>query len=333
MNVDEVKKIVEENYNLKVHSIEKIKNVYKVSTLKGYFSLKIVKYEFGHFLFIISAIKHLQQNGFKYIPEIIKTKNHSDYIKFESNYAYLMPWINARLCNYDNPIDIKSATIKLAEFHKKSKGFNVTKLMNPRVGWFTWIQTYKTRKNEILDFKSRIYKKNKKSKFDEVYLSIMDEELKRAQNSIDNLMKSDYMDEMKEEVKDNGFCHHDYANHNILIDKNNDINIIDFDYCILDTYMHDLASLLMRRMKYGKWSKENACEIIDLYNRENSIKNNHIDIIKGFLEFPQDYWQRGIQYYWEKKNWGEEFFLKKIYKYIEDREYRQEFINNFKWRG
>lgn len=45
------------------------------------------------------------------------------------------------------------------------------------------------------------------------------------------------------------FCHHDYANHNILIDSENQIYIIDFDYCMLDTKLHDLASILIRVMK------------------------------------------------------------------------------------
>jgi CotS family spore coat protein len=136
---------------------------------------------------------------------------------------------------------------------------------------------------------------------------------------------------MKTQIKKKGFCHHDFANHNILIDSENNVNIIDFDYCILDTYLHDLSSLLIRKMKYGKWDNKNATEIIDTYNSINEVKSNSIEIIKAFMEFPQDYWQRGIQYYWEKKDWGEEFFLKKLEKYIEDRDQKQEFLNEFKW--
>ncbi|MCY6369888.1 CotS family spore coat protein [Clostridium ganghwense] len=332
MCTNEVKKIVENKYMLQVNAVEKIKNVYKINASSKEYCLKVIKYELGHFLFIISAIKHLQEKEFKKIPDIIKTKDNGDYVKLGENYAYLTPWINARLCNYDNPLDIRSATLKLAELHKKSMEFNVRREMNPRIGWLKWIQTYKTRKNEILDFRYRINQKDKKSKFDEVYLNIMNEELERADRSIEHLIKSDYILEMKKEIKNKGFCHHDYAYHNVLIDNENDVNIIDFDYCILDTHLHDLASLLIRRMKYGKWDSENAREIIEIYNSINEVNSNHIEIIKAFIEFPQDYWQRGIQYYWEKKDWGEEFFLKKIQKYIEDRDQRQEFINEFEWR-
>ena len=40
-------------------------------------------------------------------------------------------------------------------------------------------------------------------------------------------------------------------------------------------------------------------------------------------------WQVGIQYYWEKQNWGEEFFMTKLKKIIDDREEREEFVEEF----
>jgi hypothetical protein len=48
------------------------------------------------------------------------------------------------------------------------------------------------------------------------------------------------------------------------------------------------------------------------------------------MEFPQDYWQVGIQYYWEEQPWGEEFFIKKLKKINEDSEEKQEFIEDFR---
>jgi len=112
----------------------------------------------------VGAIKHLQNNGFEYIPEIIKTIQDLDYIKLEENFAYLTPWVNARESNYDNPLDVIIAAKKLADLHNKSEGFKVQSNMRPRVGWLKWIETYKTRKDEILDFKRRIDKKSKNTK-------------------------------------------------------------------------------------------------------------------------------------------------------------------------
>ena len=69
---------------------------------------------------------------------------------------------------------------------------------------------------------------------------------------------------------------------------------------------------------------------MDEYNATNSIYKSDIDVMAAFMEFPQEYWQTGIQYYWEKKDWGEEFFLKKLEKINEDRMDRQIFIEKLR---
>ena len=49
----------------------------------------------------------------------------------------------------------------------------------------------------------------------------------------------------------------------------------------------------------------------------------------SFMEFPQDYWQLGIQYYWEQQSYGEDFFISRLRKVKEDIEDKQEFIEAF----
>ena len=85
--------IIKQNYDLDIEEVEKIKNVYKLKTKDNTYCLKVINYEYPHFLFIVSAIKHLQRNGFDKIPEIIKTKENFDYIKLDNKYAYLTEWV------------------------------------------------------------------------------------------------------------------------------------------------------------------------------------------------------------------------------------------------
>lgn len=325
-----IKDVIYNNYGILPQSVEKIKNVYKVLSNNKYYCFKVIKYNFGHFLFIISAMKYLQDKEFNKIPEFILTKEGKYYVNVGVNHGYLTPWINARHCDYDNLKDVETATLKLAELHVKSRGFEATMHMNPRIGWLMWINTYKTRINEILDFKSRIDQKENKEEFDFKYLKIMDEELERAYKSVRHLQKSAYVDVMKEQITNKGFCHHDFANHNILIDDKNEIYIIDFDYCILDTNLHDLSSLMIRVMKNKKWSLDKARYILDSYDSINKIESRYIPIMAAFMEFPQEYWQLGIQYYWENQPWKEKVFLNKLNKIYEDRQERQEFVDEFR---
>jgi CotS family spore coat protein len=330
LNIDELKQLVEKSYGLNIIEVEKVKNVYRIKTIEDDYCLKMIKYEFPHFWFIVSAIKHLQSNGFDRVPEIIKRKDGKDYISIDNLNAYLTKWIDARECNYDNPIDISLAAVKLAMLHNSSEGFQVTDSMKPRVYWYKWAENFITRIDEILDFKKRIDLKAEKTEFDQLYLSSMQEELYRAEKAVENLLNSAYMEKVNDEIKKNGFCHHDYAHHNVLIEECGRVNIIDFDYCVLDINLHDLSSLLIRRMKNGKWDMDNAVPILDSYGSIRKIEKRDIPIMAAFMEFPQDYWQIGIQYYWEGPLKGEDFFVKKLKKVYEDREEKQEFIEEFR---
>lgn len=324
-----IKSYVEEYYDLKIDNIEKVKNIYKISTKDGGYCLKVIKYEFSHFYFILSAMKHLQRNGFTNVPEFIINKENKEYGIINGNFVYLTKWIPSRVSNYDNPLELSMVARELGKLHECSKGFNLEKNMKARIGWFSWLKVFETRKNEILDFKNRISQKAYKSKFDLLYLDNVQEEVKRAEKSITGLQKNNYVKLMEREVFKRSFCHHDYAHHNILVDSNRKINIIDFDYCILDSHLHDFCSLLIRTMKDGKWESEKADLILNSYKINMEIKEEEIPIIREFIKFPQTFWQIGLQVYWEQQPWGEDFFLNKLEKYLDDCEFREKFINSY----
>ncbi|MBU5486164.1 CotS family spore coat protein [Clostridium sp. MSJ-11] len=330
MKEEQIKMRIEEEYSIKPREIEKVKNVYRVITEKEKYCLKVIKYEISHFLFILSAIKHLEKNDFQKTPKIIKNTKSQDYINLGNKHAYLTPWVESRSCNYDNPMELSLASNRLAELHLKSRGFNITSDMKPRVGWFNWFENFSNKKRDILDFKNIIENKDEKTYFDILYLKHVGEEIERINKSLEDLMKSKYFHKMKEEIVKKGFCHHDYAHHNVLIDEEGSINIIDFDYCILDTHLHDLSSLIIRAMKNGKWDISNSIHILDSYSSVCPINKDDIDIMAAFIEFPQAFWQLGIQYYIEKQPWEEDVFINRLNKVCEDKDSRQEFADEFK---
>ena len=329
MDINERKDIVEENYGINIKSISKVKNSYNVKADEGEYCIKNIKYDFPHFNFIISAIEHLQKRKFKTIPEILPNKDGNKYIEIENNYAYITKWIHSRVSNFNNPIELQAIAGKLAELHKCSRGFNLNRKMRPRIGWYSWINVFNTRCSEILDFRNRIYQKAYKSEFDKIYLEHIDNEIERGQRAVKGLEENGYFSLMDIEVKKRGFCHHDFAHHNILIDKDQQINIIDFDYCILDTHIHDLASLLIRAMKDGKWSDKTGDLIINSYQETLEVTDEELKIMKYFIMFPQSFWQIGLQYYWEQQPWNEEVFINKIIRYLEDVEYREVFLDEY----
>jgi CotS family spore coat protein len=329
MNSLYIKKEIELNYSININSIEKVKNSYKIQTNEGEYGIKVIKYQFPHFYFIYSAIEHLQKRGFNNIPRILKTKNNEGFIRLGNRHAYLNEWIDCRNTDYKNKEELSLASRKLGELHKYSEGFNINRNMKPRIGWYSWIKVFETRCEEILDFKKRISQKAYRSEFDLIYLGALEEEIERGKKAISELKEFNYYKQMDKEFFKRGFCHHDYAHHNVLMDKKGELNIIDFDYCILDTHIHDVGSLLIRSMKDGNWRKDTARLIIDNYSLTNNISEDQLKLIKAFIRFPQGFWQIGLQCYWEQQPWGEEFLVKKINKYLTDRKEREEFLDEF----
>lgn len=324
-----MKNEIESNYLLDIYKINNFRNSYKLESNKGVYGIKIVKYTFPHFNFILSAIKHLNKKGFKKIPTILNTKDNIEYIKLGENYAFLNEWITCRRCDYKNMNELSKASSKLGELHKYSEGFNINSKMKPRIAWHSWINVFETRLLEILDFKKRIYQKCYKSNFDIIYLREIEEEIERGKKAIGELKKYNYYGIMDKEILKRGFCHHDYAHHNVLIDENEEVNVIDFDYCILDTHIHDVGSLLIRSMKEGNWKNEIANNILNSYSKTNDVTEKELRLIIAFIRFPQGFWQIGLQCYWEQQPWGEEFLTRRLNKYLEDREEREKFLDNF----
>ena len=334
MDFDGIKKLVEDNYDVKVDRIDKRKNVYRITSGLREYCLKVINYEFSHFYFILSAIKHLEAKGFNGTPKIIQTINYRDYIKVDDKFAYFTEWLDTREANYDNMQDLFATAKKIRELHKCSRDFIVTEDMKPRVGWGSWEKVFATRLDEILDFSKKIKEKRISTDFDNLYFNNLERELERGKRAIRDIKNSDYKQYMNDEMKELGFCHHDLAHHNILIDRRNKTHIIDFDYCILDSHLHDVASLCMRSMRNGKWSIEKFEQITRAYSDDGQgLSKEEERIILGFLEFPQDYWQVGLQYYWEKQDWSNERFMTRLNNYLNDREGRENFIEELRKRS
>ncbi len=85
MNEKVIKDLIEKNYDLEVKSSTKIKNTYKISADEEY-CFKVVKYNFPHFYFILSAIVHLKNRGFSNVLDIIKDKKEPKQSYKENEY-------------------------------------------------------------------------------------------------------------------------------------------------------------------------------------------------------------------------------------------------------
>lgn len=327
----ELKNYLSLKYDIDIQYITPVKNAVRITTSQGDKCLKRVKCGKGHFLFILSAMKHLLENGFDGVIPFINTKYGEQYVELDDGFGFLVDWISARECNYSNPIELKMASDALARLHKASQNFEPMEGAEPRIGWGLWIEKFSKRIEEMLFFMDIIKSKDVLTHFDSMYIENLDYYLNQAAASIEHLKQAKYMELSMIESKKRSFCHHDYAHHNVLIGDDLKVYVIDFDYCICDTRIHDLASLIIRNMRHGNWNMEKAQDIINWYSNTGSVEKDEMPVMNAFMEFPQDFWQVGLQYYVEKQPWEEGNFDKRLNNVIKDRIDRQQFLDEFKY--
>lgn len=326
--MEELKNRLEKEYGIEIANMEKIKNSYRLSTPEGFMCFKESRYDRDQFQFIISSIEHVMSKGFQSVLPFYKTLDGKNFIKTDKGYGFMCPWINSREADFKNPVELRLCLKTLAQFHLYSRGAE-GKVPGCRSLQGKWIQRFKKRCDQLLYFKALISLKEKKSQFDVMYLRSFDIHYRQALKAIRDLEGSSYLNIMENQKSLMELCHHDTANHNFLITPDCNMYMIDFDYCIQDSHLHDLASIIIRNMKYGNWSLDVLEFILEGYTAWIPVSEEELYVIFCFMEFPQDFWQIGLQYYVEKQPWEEDFFERKLNRIMGDSRDRMDFLREF----
>lgn len=321
--------LIEESYGFKVKDIQNIKNVSRLETDCGVKCLKRAHMSPGFFLFIYSAVNHLKEKGYEGVVPYNTAIDGSICIPDGKYVYYVVDWIESRECKFKREEELKKAIRAAAELHMAAAGYIPPKGAKPRVFYNKWVDRCHRKSVELLEFSKAIEDKEYIDDFDEIYAKHLAYYWQQAKDSTAMIDSSPYWEISAKSEKSGEFCHHDMANHNFLISEDGNVYLIDFDYCIMDTRLHDLSSLVIRNMRYGVWDIDKAYFILNEYDRIYSIDQKDLKVIKAFMTFPQDFWQVGLQYYVEKQPWTMDYFLMRLNRIVGDREIRDKFLKEF----
>lgn len=176
-----------------------------------------------------------------------------------------------------------------------------------------------------------VRKKNIKSEFDILYLKSMEFYKEIGRNSLSTLKESDYYELCMVAENEKSFCHHDFTYHNIILNDNMDVHVIDFDYCKREVRTFDISNFMIKVLKRVDWNLEFAVAIIDSYNSISPLKPEEYKVLYAYLEFPQRYWRLANRYYYNEVNWGQNTFASKLESIINEQGKYLEFIDKFKY--
>lgn len=322
-------KLLEEAYGLKFKEVQIIKNIFRIKTDCGVKCIKRAHISLPFFLFIYTAVNHLREKGYEGVIPYGTAADGRICIPDDGYVYYMLDWIEARECKFKREEELKMAVKAAAELHRASIGYVPPEGAKPRIFYNKWVEKCDKKSMELLRFGKIIEEKDYMDDFDCIFSRHLSYYRQQAAESTALINGGPYREIAEASEKLGEFCHHDLANHNFLISEEGKIYLIDFDYCIMDTRLHDLSSLIIRNMRYGVWSINKAYFILNEYNRVYPISQKEIQVVKAFMTFPQDFWQIGLQYYEEKQPWTIEYFIMRLTRIVNDREIREKFLKEF----
>ena len=163
--------------------------------------------------------------------------------------------------------------------------------------------------------------------FDILFLENVDKNINEIQKSIELVAMCNY-NSLLEDFNKRVLCHNDLAHHNFIVDGN-EIKIIDFDYCKIDTRAIDIANFAIKVIKNTYYDMDTFKLILESYNSIDELSKEEIKLIYAILSFPKDFTTIMRDYYYRQKKWGYEVFLNRLKDKINNELYREEFINKF----
>lgn len=311
-------------FDITVLRVLPMRKVLHLKTTVGDFVLKKSKLSAEELLFSFAALNHVKKKGI-HVPGIIPTRSGELFIEKKGVKYFMMDWLNGREVQYANKHDLLLATQSIAMFHQATHGFSPPYCPG-KSQWGTWEGHFKERILEMREWKDLA--KNGGTFFDLMYAKQADHWIEEALCAVNLLTKSRYQEISAIEQNFQGFCHHDLANHNILLKDDDQIAIIDFDYAISDIRTHDLSSLILRNMKESQWDLEIALFILKNYYQVVKPYKGEERLIHAMLRFPQDFYELGRFYYVEKRS-NIEKLETRLDKWGEQQENRQDFFQQF----
>ncbi|KEO82738.1 CotS family spore coat protein [Tumebacillus flagellatus] len=317
-------------YGFDVYKAESVRKVVRLDTSLGVLALKKFKFTDGELDYSLAAMQHVKEQSFD-VPGLIPTRDGALYVKQDDVKYFVMEWLQGRESRYSHIYDLTLAARGLADFHRATRGFHPppTAASIGKEQWGSWTGHFLERMEELRSW--QVLAEQGGTPFDNMYADAAAYGITEASRAVELLLSSRYEEISKEEQEWQGFCHHDYAHHNVLITGEHakpGIAIIDFDYSISDIRAHDLASLILRNMKSDKWDARTAFFILKSYYERAEPHPGEERLVHAMLRFPQDLYEVA-RYQFVEKNRPADVLESRLRKWEQQRQRRERFFREF----
>ena len=307
--------------------------VFLASTKEERYVLKLLPYPMAECRFITDAMEYLGHSGFHNYNEIIPTATGRPCGEFRGYRTLLTKELKGRVPSYKKREDLRAVAVCLGELHQAATGFFPIHRFEARNRWGTWLSTMTQSRDELTTLRELIAEKEQKTDFDRAYLEHCEGFIQEIEEAMAGLMPV-YPRLCDEKRRLGGFCHHDPAYHNFLIDHRGKAGVFDFDYVIADSAAHDTAALILKTAKADHWDITAAHTVLRAYLEIAPMTAEERKLIYWLMRYPYDFHHAAFARYREHNE--QRRIEKKLFRQIRNRERRETFLGELKtmlWEG
>ncbi|MGE5550671.1 MAG: phosphotransferase [Bacteroidota bacterium] len=294
-------------YGLSIRACRQVRGAWRLETDRGVFALKRALPE-EKAAFLRAAETHLLDGGFTRFPRQVPTRTGEPECVLATGERFVLrawlPGIHPKL-DLDHPRDIRRLTKAVAEAHLASAGFRPESGPSPEPNPAQFGA-------HLAEIERLFDRADSGSRFTRLYRQAIPRNLEEGARACQMLREADYEGLLLETRARGGLCHGDLAPANSLI-HGPEAFLLDMDRACLAPFPFDLEKLVRRALSLLGWPSRLAMDLLDGYQRHRQLTRREMRVLTALLHWPQAFWRLGHQYFAERLDRPEGFFLSRLW--------------------
>lgn len=307
-------------YDIVPTSMKQVQSVWKVTSDKGTFAVKISKQTAQHLAFVQQNLLYMQQAGVTGVLPFIPTKGGQPFIPLVDGAIYVVPWIEGATGKeiIQKPHILEAMFTQLGSMHRLGMGRYREQLGTLFYEGERLQKSWNGRINRLQEFREQVNKRVYPSPIDVVFMANIDQLLEVTIEATGRLEEWLKATEDAEEIRLT-LCHGRLGiDHMIFAEQSYFIN---FDHANLDFPARDLSFLL--RHLISRMGDQTRLEgWLELYLQHNSLTSDELEILNISLQYPSSVIQFLERYYTEQfaGRWTELTLVRRFEKLIDEQQ-------------
>jgi CotS family spore coat protein len=316
--------------SIRTESYKQKKGVWWIETSKGMKILKKHPNSESMLLFLLAAIKHLQNKGIS-IPGVNTAIDGSLYAKIGDTCFILIDAVEGTNPDYKKPNELEALVREMGKFHKASAGFIPPEGAKERRHLGNWQQDYGADISRLKEQYSEEINKNTHGEFGKIITEAYPVFLKSMETVIAGLKRPEYAAWVNKIDAAGGLCHQDFAAGNILLGPSGKVYVLDTDSLTIEIPARDIRKLINKVMKKnGKWDAALLRDIIKWYQQENPLTEDEWAVVKLDLSFPHLFAGIMDKYYRAReKDWTESKYVSRLKEMISMERSKEDVLDKY----